>query len=49
MEWKINIEVVSDGKRFDKTYWNKNLPEYVQHDIDTLIIGRKEKVVYPNE
>jgi len=31
------------GKPTDKAYLEKNLPKYLQHDIDALIEGEKNK------
>ncbi|WP_337369666.1 hypothetical protein [Phascolarctobacterium faecium] len=42
MDRKINIEVGSDGKPVDKTYLEKNLMAYIQHDIDALLIDEKK-------
>lgn len=44
--YKIAIQSGPDGKPLDKTYLEKNLPMYVQHDIDALIIGEKNKVLH---
>lgn len=46
MAYKINMQFNQDGKPVDKTYLEKNLPAYVQHDIDALIIGKKNKVLH---
>lgn len=36
-------KIDENGKPTNKAYMEKNLPPYLQHDIDALIEGRKDK------
>lgn len=35
-----------DGKPLNKNYLEANLPEFLQHDIDALVEGKKNQVTY---
>lgn len=38
----MNNKFGSDGKPLDFSYLEKDLPHYLQHDIDVYLKGRKE-------